>query len=190
MALAPGSSLTESMRVGDRVAQELSTVPSVRLVAQRAGRASEVVDPTGVHVSEFEVDLNSVSATEETQAVARIQQVLASFPGLTTSVNTFLTERVDESISGVTAPVVINVFGPDLDVLDNKAREIAQVIGRIPGNIGLRVESAQQVPQLTIRLRSEQLTHWGFEPVDVMEANQDGLRRSDHQPNLSGQPDL
>ncbi|MDY7560684.1 efflux RND transporter permease subunit [Pseudomonas sp. 10B1] len=181
MALAPGSSLTESMRVGNRVAQELSKVPGVRLVAQRAGRASEVVDPTGVHVSEFEVDLNSVSAAEETKAVARIQQVLASFPGLTTSVNTFLTERVDESISGVTAPVVINVFGPDLDVLDSKAQEIAQVISQIPGNIGLRVESAQHVPQLTIRLRPEQLTHWGFEPVDVMDAIQvayDGVTAS------------
>jgi Cu/Ag efflux pump CusA len=97
--------------------------------------------PTGVHVSEFEVDLNSLSAAEETQVVARIQQILASFPSLTTSVNTFLTERVDESISGVTAPVVINVFGSDLDVLDSIAQEIAQVIGRIPGAIGLRVES-------------------------------------------------
>ncbi len=172
MALAPGSSLAESMRVGNHVAQALSKVPGVRLVEQRAGRASEVVDPTGVNISEFEVDLHKLSAAEETQALTRIQQVLGSFPGLISSVNTFLAERIDESISGDTAPVVINIFGPNLEVLDSKAQEIALLIGKIPGAIGLQVESFQHVPQLTIRLKPDELKHWGFTPVEVMDAIQ------------------
>ena len=172
MALAPGSSLAESMRVGKEVNAALSQVPGVRLVAQRAGRASEVVDPTGVNISEFEVDLKPLSPAEHRRALVTIQQTLAKFPGLTTSVNTFLAERIDESISGVTAPVVINLFGPNLDVIDSKAAEIAQVVGQIPGAIGVRIESAQYVPQLTLRLKPEQLTRWGFAPVDVLEAIQ------------------
>ncbi|BCG98110.1 cation efflux system protein [Mesorhizobium sp. 131-2-5] len=172
MALAPGSSLTESMRVGNEVTAQLSQVPGVRLVAQRAGRANEVVDPTGVNISEFEVDLKPLSPAEHRRALVDIQQTLASFPGLITSVNTFLAERIDESISGVTAPVVINVFGQNLDVIDSKAGQIAQLVGTIPGAIGVRVESAQYLPQLTMRLKPEQLTRWGFTPVDVLEAIQ------------------
>ncbi|MGX5829925.1 efflux RND transporter permease subunit [Mesorhizobium sp. 43Arga] len=172
MALAPGSSLAESMRVGNEVTAQLSQVPGVRLVAQRAGRANEVVDPTGVNISEFEVDLKPLSPAEHRRALVDIQQTLASFPGLITSVNTFLAERIDESISGVTAPVVINVFGQNLDVIDSKASEIAQVVGTIPGAIGVRVEAAQYLPQLTMRLKPEQLTRWGFTPVDVLEAIQ------------------
>jgi len=172
MALAPGSSLTESMRVGTQVSAALSRIPGVRMVAQRAGRASEVVDPTGVNISEFEIDLKPLSPAEHRRALVDIQQTLAQFPGLITSVNTFLAERIDESISGVTAPVAINVFGPNLDVIDSKAKEIAQVVGQMPGAIGVRVEAAQYQPQLTLRLKPEQLTRWGFTPVDVLEAIQ------------------
>ena len=172
MALAPGSSLAESIRVGNQVTAALHQIPGVRLVAQRAGRASEVVDPTGVNISEFEIDLKPLSPAEQRRALFDIQTTLASFPGLITSVNTFLAERIDESISGVTAPVVINVFGPNLDVIDSKAAEIAQLVGKIPGAIGVRIESAQYVPQLTMRLKPEQLTRWGFTPVDVLEAIQ------------------
>lgn len=172
MALAPGSSLAESMRVGKEVSVALSQVPGVRLVAQRAGRASEVVDPTGVNISEFEVDLKPLSPAEHRRALVNIQQTLAKFPGLITSVNTFLAERIDESISGVTAPVVINVFGPNLDVIDSKAQEIAKVLGQIPGAIGVRVEAAQYQPQLTLRLKPEQLTRWGFAPADVLDSIQ------------------
>lgn len=172
MALAPGSSLQESMRVGRQVSQALAAVPGVRLVAQRAGRASEVVDPTGVNISEFEVDLQRTSPAEQQQALLGIQKVLASFPGLITSVNTFLAERIDESISGVTAPVVINVFGPDLDLIEHKANEIAMLVGSIPGAIGVRVEAAQYAPQLTLRLIPEQLTRYGFAPLEVLDAIQ------------------
>nr|WP_321271056.1 efflux RND transporter permease subunit [uncultured Tolumonas sp.] len=172
MALAPGSSLTESMRIGDQVTAALSQIPGVRLVAQRAGRATEVVDPTGVHVSEFEVDLKKLSPAEHLKTLTLIQQTLNTFPGLITSVNTFLAERIDESISGVTAPVVINVFGQNLDVIDSKAQEIALIVGSIPGAIGVQVGSAQYMPQLTLRLKPDQLSRFGFAPVDVLDAIQ------------------
>jgi len=172
MALAPGSSLGESMRVGNEVSHALKQISGVRLVAQRAGRASEVVDPTGVNISEFEVDLKPLSPAQTRRTLVEIQQALARFPGLITSVNTFLAERIDESISGVTAPVVINVFGPDLDIIDKKAREISHVLEQVPGAIGVKIEASQYVPQLTVRLNLSSLAQYGFAPLDVLEAIQ------------------
>ena len=172
MAATPGTSLTESMRIGGEITRALSKIPGVRLVAQRAGRAAEVVDPVGVNTSEFEVDLKPLSGGEQTRTLADIQHTLARFPGLATSANTFLTERIDETISGYTAPVVVNIFGNDLDVLDAKAQEIAQVLNRIPGAIGVSVQSPPGTPQLVIRLRQDQLTRFGFEPADVLDAIQ------------------
>lgn len=179
MAAVPGTSLTESMRIGREITRALSEIPGVRLVAQRAGRAAEVVDPVGVNTSEFEVDLKPVSGSEQARILADIQRTLAAFPGLTTSVNTFLTERIDETISGYTAPVSVNVFGNDLDILDAKAQEIAQVLNRIPGAIGVGVQSPPGTPQLVIRLRQDQLTRFGFEPVDVLEAIQAAYQGAD-----------
>lgn len=172
MAAAPGTSLPESMRIGREITLALGKISGVRLVAQRAGRAAEVVDPVGVNTSEFEVDLKPMSGNEQTRTLADIQRTLARFPGLTTSANTFLKERIDETISGYTAPVIVNIFGNDLDILDAKAQEIAQVLNRIPGAIGVTVQSPSGTPQLVIRLRQDQLTRFGFEPVDVLEAIQ------------------
>ena len=172
MGLAPGTSLAESMRVGAQISRALMHVPGVRLVAQSAGRAGEVVDPVGVQLSEFEVDLRPMGAAGQDATLHRIQDALAGFPGITTSINTFLVERIDESISGVTAPVVIDVFGDNLDVIDRKALEIAQLVGTIRGTASVRVESPPGTPELAIRLRPDALSRWGFMPVEVLDAIQ------------------
>ncbi|RDK03445.1 efflux RND transporter permease subunit [Paraburkholderia lacunae] len=178
MGLAPGTSLGESMRIGTQVSQALMHVPGVRLVAQRAGRANEVVDPVGVQLSEFEVDLTPMSADRQSAILRSIQDALARFPGLTTSVNTFLVERIDETISGVTAPVAVNVFGDNLDVIDRKAQDIARLLGTIRGAASVRVESPPGIPELDVRLKPDQLSRWGFRPVDVLDAIQSAWQGS------------
>ncbi|MDH6153662.1 MULTISPECIES: efflux RND transporter permease subunit [Paraburkholderia] len=172
MGLAPGTSLAESMRIGTQVSQALMHVPGVRYVAQRAGRANEVVDPVGVQLSEFEVELAPMGASGQSAALRRIQDTLSRFPGLTTSVNTFLVERIDETISGATAPVVVNVFGDNLDVIDRKAQDIARLLGTIRGAASVRVESPPGIPELDVKLKPDQLSRWGFRPVEVLDAIQ------------------
>ncbi|KVK80930.1 acriflavin resistance protein [Burkholderia cepacia] len=172
MGLAPGTSLAESMRIGTQVSQALMRVPGVRLVAQRAGRANEVVDPVGVQLSEFEVDLEPMGASGQNATLRRIQDTLSRFPGLSTSVNTFLVERIDETISGVTAPVVVNVFGDNLDVIDRTAQDIARLLGTIHGVASVNVESPPGIPELEVRLKPDQLSRWGFRPVEVLDAIQ------------------
>ncbi|WP_111894432.1 efflux RND transporter permease subunit [Acinetobacter sp. MB5] len=172
MGLEPGTSLTESMRIGTQVSKALMQIPGVRLVAQRAGRADEVVDPTGVQLSEFEVDLRPMSAKDQDWTLYRIRQTLDRFPGLTTSVNTFLVERIDEVISGVTAPVVVSVFGNNLDVIDRTAQQIARMLGTISGAASVQVDSPPGIPQLDVRLKPEALSKWGFKPLEVLDTIQ------------------
>ena len=176
---APGTSLGEMMRIGSRITQVLRTIPGVRIVAQRSGRAEDLVDPAGPEVSEIEVELQPMSGGEQTRTVAAIRQALAGFPGLTTSVNTFLKERLDETISGETAPLTVSVFGENLDTIDEKAREVAAVLAQIPGAIGLAMQAPPGTPQLTVRLRRQRLAQYGLTPGDVldaMQAAQQGVR--------------
>ncbi len=169
LALAPGTSLAESIRLGNRVSVALAALPEVRLVAQRAGRAREVVDPVGVNVSEFEVDLKPLGGRQQAQALEKIRETLSGFAGVTTSVNTFLTERIDETISGATAPVIVNVYGNDLDLLDAKASEVMRVLNTVPGAIGVSMNAPPGTPRLVVRLRTAQLTRYGFAPADVLD---------------------
>jgi Cu/Ag efflux pump CusA len=176
IGLAPGASLQETMRVGTRIAQALRQVPGVRLVAQTAGRASDIVDPVGVQLSEIEIDLAPMNGAGEERALAGIRAALARFPGVTSSVNTFLVERIDETISGSTAPVVVSVYGQSLDEIDRKAQEIAQWLGSLRGVAGVNVESPAGAPALSVRLKPERLSQWGLKPADVLDVIQNAFQ--------------
>ncbi|KAF0120299.1 MAG: heavy metal efflux pump cobalt-zinc-cadmium, partial [bacterium] len=111
---------------------ELLKTPYVRSVAQRAGRAEKADDIMGAQDSEFEVDLRPLSDKQAESAQSEIRSLLAQFPGVNFAIKTFLTERIEETLSGYTASVVINIFGNDMDTLDKKAQEIGRILSNIP----------------------------------------------------------
>jgi CzcA family heavy metal efflux pump len=182
MSAVPGTSIQESLRVGIRVADALKRLPSVRSVAQRVGRAEKSEDINGTHYSEFEVDLHPLSGAEVEAAEGEIRKALSGFVGVNFSLKTFLTERVEETLSGYTASVVVNVFGNDLDVLDRQVQEIARALREVPGASEVQVESPLGLPQLTIRLRKVDLERWGFDAVEVLD-----LIRAAYQGDIVGQ---
>ncbi len=165
----PGTSLEESLRIGNQVTAAIRKLPYVRMVDQRAGRAEAADDIWGTHYSEMDVDLDPNQPHQE-QAQAEISKVVAQFPGLYSSVKTFLGERVEETISGYTAAVVVNVVGNDLDVLDQQAPVIADILQRIPGAREVQVQSPPGMPQVVVSLRPADVARWGLDPVQVLEA--------------------
>jgi Cu/Ag efflux pump CusA len=97
---------------------------------------------------------------------------LSNYLGVNFSVNTFLTERIGETVAGYAAPVVINIFGPELDNLDRDAYAIATTLSSIPGASDVQVQAPPGLPQLSIRLRHDKLRLWGLLPADVLETIQ------------------
>jgi CzcA family heavy metal efflux pump len=184
MSAVPGTSLEQSLQVGSHVADTLLKLPAVRSVAQRAGRAERSSEDTwGPHYSEFEVDLKpDVSGDDAEEAQADIRRAFADLVGMNSSVMTFLAERIEETLSGYTAAVAINVFGNDLNVLDREAQEIARVVGELEGATNVEVQSPPGLPQLTISLRKPDLERWGFDAVSVLD-----LIRIAYQGDIVGQ---
>ena len=169
MKLLPGSSLAQSLALGQRVSATLSRIPGIRSVAQRAGRATEVADPAGAFSSEFEVDLSPLSGSGQQRVLNAIRSAVTPFVGASFSVNTFLTERIHETISGYTAPLVVNIYGNDLDLLDRKAEQIATAIRGVAGASAVQVQAPTGSPQLVIRLRDAALSRLGIAPVDALD---------------------
>ncbi len=169
----PGTSLAESLRLGRHISLALGRIPAVHSVAQRVGRAERTgTDTYGVNVSEFIVGLKPLSGDAQEHVLTRIRKILSEFPGVSFSVETPLSDRIEETISGYTAPVIVSVFGSNFDVLYEKAREIAAVLEQLPGAVDVQMHAPPSAPQLTIRLRETALARWGFEPVGVLDAIQ------------------
>ena len=169
----PGTSLPEMLRIGAAISKQLLEITNVATVEQQAGRAEQGEDTWEPNRCEFHVELKpNVPGKVQAKVEDDIRDILDNFPGIQSEVTTFLGDRISETISGETAPVVVNVFGDDLDVIDDKAKEIAQVLGTVPGAADVQVKSPPGMPRMTVRLRPDRLTQFGFRPAEVLEAVQ------------------
>ena len=169
----PGTSIAEMMRIGQELTKELLGNKLIATVEQQVGRAEQGEDPFGTHRCEFHVELKpNVPGAEQASLMKEIGELLDGFPGIQAEVLTFLGDRISETITGEASPVVVNVFGTDLEVIDDKAREIAQVLGAVPGAKNVKVKAPAGAPRMAVKLRPDRLTQFGFRPVEVLEAIQ------------------
>jgi len=171
-ASVPGTSIEESLRVGGDIMRRVSRIEGVRSVSQWAGRAERGADTLGTHYSEYEIDLVPLSGPEQQRVKDSIRDILDDTPGMASELNTFLIERVDETISGYTAPVVVNIFGNDLDLLDRKAQEVARVMATVPGATDIQLRAPPGTPLLKVRVRLDDLKQYGIRPMQVFRAVQ------------------
>jgi CzcA family heavy metal efflux pump len=165
----PGTSLEESLRLGDKLTQELSHVPFVRSVAQRVGRAELGTDTMGTHQSEIDVNLQANTGAQVQASQEQIRRVLGEVPGAILTSNSFLTERINETLSGYGAAVAVNVFGNDLDQLDRAGAQIARILAAIPGAAEVQLQSPPGMPEILVRLRKDGIARWGFDPLTVLD---------------------
>lgn len=168
----PGTSLDEMRRIGTRIAGALRDLPGIATVEQQIGRAELGEDPWGPHRSEFHVDLKPMEPEAEAGMSEAIRGILSGFPGIQFEVLTFLADRIGETITGETAPVVISVFGNDFDALDDAAQKLAAMLREVPGATDVQVKSPPGAPRIAVQLRHERLSELGFRPAEVLEAIQ------------------
>jgi Cu/Ag efflux pump CusA len=170
---APGTSLPAMLQMGTQISQDLLNNTNIATVEQQVGRAELGEDPWGPHRSEFHVELHPMSADQEAKMADDVRDILKKFPGITSfEVLTFLGDRIGETLTGESAPVVVNIFGEDLDMLDAKAAEVANVLKGVSGNADVQVKAPPGAPRVAVRLRPDRLTQFGFRPVEVLEAIQ------------------
>ncbi len=166
-----GTSLSESVRVTNQVTKLFLDIPGVTSVSVWSGRAERGADTFGSHYSEFEVDLEgSLTGSEQQQVLDEIRDTLDDFPGLRFEAHNFLSERIHETISGYTTPVVVNIYGNDLNALDRKATEVAEVMKTVEGASGVLVQSSSETPLLQVALKLEKLKEYGLAPLDIVDS--------------------
>jgi len=169
LSTIPGTSIAESIRVGNRVTSELLKLPEVKYVAQRVGRAEAADDTWGSHYSEMDVELKPLTAEQSKRVQSSIHEKLSEFPGISFSIKPFLTERIEETLSGYTSPVAINIFGDNLNQNDASARKVAAILNQISGATDVQIQSPQGTPEMVVQLNRNALLNYGIPPTDALD---------------------
>jgi CzcA family heavy metal efflux pump len=166
----PGTSLAQSMATGGQVTRALLADNNVVSVAQQAGRAELGEDTWGVDYNELEVDLKPVGGQGAEQVQKDIKKKLGDFPGFTFSVLPFLTERIEETLSGSTDPVVVKINGDNLAALDEAADRIVDALNKVPCSDSVRAEVQTGAPEVVIRPRPEEAARRGLRNAHLLDA--------------------
>jgi Cu/Ag efflux pump CusA len=164
----PGTSHPEMVRISTRACQELRTIPGVRNCGSHIGQALLMDEVYGIYFGENWVSVDPSVDYDET--LAKIHELVEGYPGLYRDVQTYLKERIREVLTGSSHPVVIRIYGEDLDVLRAKAAEVEEKLSAIEGLTDLHVEFLVDVPQVAIEVDLEKAKNYGVKPGDVRRA--------------------
>jgi len=169
VTLAPSSSLGTALTVAKTLESSLLEFPEVLYASSRIGRAEVGGDPEPVSNVEIFVGLKPVeqwvSAKDRLSIQKLMEEKLSVFPGLLFTFSQPIATRVDELLSGVKAQLAIKLFGPDLEILATKGKEIEMLVKNIEGTRGVSMEQIAGEAQLVIRPDRDRLARYGI-PVD------------------------
>ena len=169
----PGTSLTAMRDYGEAITKDLLAIPGVENVEQQIGRAEGGEDTWGPNKSEFHVELKpKLAAGAQDRIEKSIHEVLASYPGLTSEVVTFLGDRIGETLTGETAALAINIYGQDLDQIDAAAARIAAVVKAVPGAADVQGQTPPLTPVVRADLDFAKLARYGLAPTEALDAIQ------------------
>lgn len=171
----PGTSLEESNKIGTAAEKTIMQTPEVTSVSRRTGRAENDEHAEGVHYSEIDVDFKETGRPRP-QVLDEIRKNLSKIEGVYVNLGQPISHRLDHLLSGVKAQIAIKLFGPDLNVLRQKASEISNTLEGTTGLVDLQVEQQVLVPQLKIQLLRDEAARYGLPIGDLADLLEKALQ--------------
>ncbi len=168
MALVDGSSLQQSIAIGNRVTAGLRKISYIQEIEQRSGRSNLAGDVLGPQYSEYLVRLKPLTPTQAKKFRADMAKLIKTFPGVLLYYNSVLSERINETISGSGAPVAVQIIGNKFADIEKASAMITAVLKKVPGSRSVAPQTAWNAPEIQISLRRRQLQRWGLSPMDIL----------------------
>ena len=163
----PGTSLSESNRIGQIAEKLLLQVPEVISTGRRTGRAELDEHAEGVHYTEIDVDLKKDGSRGREVVLDNIRNNLAQIPGVTVNIGQPISHRIDHLQSGVRAQIAVKLFGDDLGILRSKAEEIRNVMAGVEGATDVSIEKQVLIPQIRFNVDRPKASQYGVTAGEI-----------------------
>ena len=165
----PDTSLPDMEREVTSLQHQLLAIPGVADVGSHIGTAPLGEEINGVNFSESWLSLSP--GADYPKVLDEVRAVASSYPGTYTDVQTYLHERIDEVLTdGTTNDVVVRVYGPDLGQLGALGNQLAAVLARIPGLVGVHPAALEFIPQIEVQVNLAAAQRYGLTPGVIRRA--------------------
>lgn len=161
ISTVPGISLEESDRMGRTAEELLLSIPEIKTVGRKTGRAELDEHAFGVNSSEFECPFELGRKTRK-QLTDEVRRKLAVLPGVNIEIGGPISHRIDAMLSGTKANIAIKLFGSDLNKMYEIGQKIKTSISGVEGIADINVEQQVERPELNITPRREMLARYGI----------------------------
>ncbi len=148
--LPTGTGLETTSLYVQTVGDAIKSLPFVTRVSHITGRAGADPHDSGSNTSEIQIVLAAGSAEKIGEYIPRVQEVLDIYTGAQFSIGKPITHRVEELLSGVRAPIVIKIYGTDIDAMRSYGRDIVVTLGRISGVMNPQLSRDVKVPEIHV----------------------------------------
>ena len=178
ISMPPSTSLEKTKDIERSIRKILTSYKEVNLVVSHVGRPDDGTDPKGPNNIEILADLKPKDTWKFSDKDALISDMSAKIhqiPGIPTNFSQVIQDNVEEALSGVKGEISVKIFGPDLNVLENKADQVVHVINSIKGATDVAAIRISGNSELDITLDRGKLARYGMSVNDVNASVQTAL---------------
>ncbi|MCV2883669.1 CusA/CzcA family heavy metal efflux RND transporter [Aestuariibacter sp. AA17] len=179
VTLAPSASLETALALAPKLENALLAFPEVTYALSRIGRPEIGGDPEPVSNIEIYIGLKPMkewTTAKSRQALqAEMANALNTFPGMLLTFSQPIATRVDELLSGVKAQLAIKLYGPEIEVLQEKGAEIEKMVSAVEGTADVAIEQMAGELQLVVTPKRAAMSRYGLSVSDVMSVVQNGI---------------
>lgn len=148
----------------------IRTVPEVKNVFGKAGRADSATDPADLVMMETTIQLKPQSEWRPGMTQEKLREELDSliqFPGLTNAWVPPIKTRTDMLATGIKTPVGIKIAGPDLKVIQKIGQQLEKIVGSVEGASSVYAERVAGGRYVKVDIDRLKAARYGLNIADV-----------------------
>ena len=168
----PGLSIGKARELLQQTDKLIATVPEVKTVFGKIGRAETATDPAPLTMIETFIQLKPKEEWREGMTTEKLKKeldALVKFPGLTNAWVMPIKTRIDMLATGIKTPVGIKVAGEDLREIQKIGQRLEQILKDVPGTASVYSERVAGGRYIKVDIQRAQAARYGLNIADVQQ---------------------
>ena len=168
----PGISIGEARRVLQQTDKLIATVPEVKTVFGKVGRAETATDPAPLTMIETFIQLKPRKEWRTgmtTETLKAELDALLQVPGLTNAWVMPIKTRIDMLATGIKTPLGIKVAGPELLQIQQIGQQLERILQDVPGTASVYSERVAGGRYVKIEIDRERAARFGLNIADIQQ---------------------